>query len=186
MKSAGFFKPRDTHEGAKQLFYYYYYYLLFLKVPHEIRCWPTSLLQHFFFLNSLSPQGSVLFTVPSSKQPLPSGAKQTTYTTHSWDFCPCHRCPPLPNTHNFLTPSSVTVVRGAGPGSIELLWRTWPSTPHNAPDEWKSGSPRMPGRARSAFCDRPELRHKQTDVMNLYIRFYTLCLNSAFLTFPLC
>jgi hypothetical protein len=37
----------------------------------------------------------MLFTVPSSKQPLPSGAKQATYTIHSWDFRPCHRRPPL-------------------------------------------------------------------------------------------
>jgi len=50
----------------------------------------------------------MLFIVSSSKQPLPSGAEQATYTTHSWDFRPRHRAPP--NTHNSLTPASVTAV----------------------------------------------------------------------------
>jgi hypothetical protein len=31
--------------------------------------------------------------------------------------------------------------------------------------------PFLPGRARSSVCDGPELRHRQTDVVNLYIRF---------------
>ncbi len=34
--------------------------------------------------------------------------------------------------------------------------------PHGGPGRWKSGSPGMPGRARSAFCDRPKLRHRRT------------------------
>ncbi len=43
-----------------------------------------------------------------------------------------------------------------------LLWRTWPGTPHGRPDRWKSGSPGVPGHARSTFCDGPELRDRQT------------------------
>jgi hypothetical protein len=34
--------------------------------------------------------------------------------------------------------------------------------PHSGPGRWKSGSLGVPGRARSAFCDRPELRHGRT------------------------
>jgi hypothetical protein len=44
----------------------------------------------------------------------------------------------------------------------DLLWRTRPDTPNDGPDRGKSGSPGVPSRARSAFCDRPELRHRQT------------------------
>jgi len=33
--------------------------------------------------------------------------------------------------------------------------------------------PGVPGRARSSVCDGPELRHRQTDLVNLYIRFAT-------------
>jgi hypothetical protein len=44
--------------------------------------------------------------------------------------------------------------------------------------------PGVPGRARSSVCDGPELRHGQTDVVNLYIRcnikfLQSLCQNSA-------
>jgi len=39
--------------------------------------------------------------------------------------------------------------------------------------------PGVPGRARSAVCDGPELRHRQTEVVNLYIRFH-----SWFISFP--
>ncbi len=45
--------------------------------------------------------------------------------------------------------------------SVGLLWRTRPGTPHSGPNRWKSGS-RVPGRAPSAFCDGPELRHRRT------------------------
>jgi hypothetical protein len=47
-------------------------------------------------------------------------------------------------------------------GPVSLLWRTRPGTPHGEPGRWKSRSPGVPGWARSAFCDGPELRHKRT------------------------
>jgi hypothetical protein len=43
-----------------------------------------------------------------------------------------------------------------------LLWQTRPDTPHGGPGRWKSGSPGVPGRARSAFYDGPKLRDRQT------------------------
>ncbi len=54
--------------------------------------------------------------------------------------------------------------------------RAWTSTsvtvPCRArPGSSKCGTPGVPGRARLAGCDEPELRHKRTDVVNLYIRF---------------
>jgi hypothetical protein len=94
---------------------------LFLKSPP----WNPLLADLITATLFLPPQGSMLFTVPSSKQPLPSGAKQATYTTHSWDFRPRrHRRPPLPNTHNSLTPGSITAVGGPGLGPVGLLWWT--------------------------------------------------------------
>ncbi len=127
------------------------------------------------FFNSLSPQGSVLFTVPSSKQPLPSGAKQATYTTHSWDFRPCHHRPPPPNTHNSLMPGSVTAVGGAGPGPIGLLWWTRPDTPmagpvggnpgvrecRAGPDRPSVTNPSSVTDGRSEFIDRIEQQQMQ-------------------------
>jgi len=158
-------QERDT-QRRKPAFFFNLIFLIyyFWKVPHEIRCWPTSLLQHFSSLNSLSPQGSVLFTVPSSKQPLPSGAKKTTYTTHSWDFRPRHHRPPLPNTHNSLTPGFVTVVGVPGwARSAFLLWRTRPDTPHGGPGRWKSGSARTTrvGNHRTAVPVPPVQRTKK-------------------------
>jgi hypothetical protein len=44
--------------------------------------------------------------------------------------------------------------------------------PHSEPGGWKSESPGVPGRARSSVCDGPKLRHGQTDVVNLYIRYF--------------
>jgi len=163
MKSPGFFKPRERHTKAQSNFFYkkfiylfiyliYFYNYCFWKIPHEIRCWSTSLLQHFSSLNSLSPQGSVLFTVPSSKQRLPCGAKQATYTTHSWDF---RRRPPPPNTHNSITSGFVTTVGGAGPSPVGFLWRTRPGTPHGG---------RLTGRecwAGPGWPDEPKLHHRQ-------------------------
>jgi hypothetical protein len=71
---------QERHTQRHKAIFFFFY--CFWKLPHEIYCWLTSLLQHFSSLNSLSPKGSVLFTVPSSKQLLPSKAKQATYTTH--------------------------------------------------------------------------------------------------------
>jgi hypothetical protein len=151
-------QERDTQrrKAVFILFLIYFYNYCFWKVPHEIRCWSTSLLQHFSSLNSLSPQGSVLFTVPSSKQRLPSGAKQATYTTHSWDFRPRHRRPPPPNTHNSITSGFVTAVGGAGPGPVGLLWWTRLGTPHGG---WLTGRECWAGPGR---LDEPELHHRQT------------------------
>ncbi len=62
-----------------------------------------------------------------------------------------------------------------------LLWQTRLGTPHGGPGRWKSGSPRVPGRAWSAFCDGPELRDRQTKelIYKIYI-FYFL-----FFIFPI-
>ncbi len=130
MKSPGFFKPRETHTKAQSSFFFkiFNFYLLFLKSPPWNPLLADLIIVNFCFLNSLSPRGFVLFTVPSSKQPLLSGAKQVTYITHSWDFRPCHHRPPSPNTHNSLTPGFVTVVRSAGSSPVDLLWRTRPDT----------------------------------------------------------
>jgi len=49
-------------------------------------------------------------------------------------------------------------------GLVSLLWRLGPAAPQ---------PPGVPGRARSSFCDGPKLRHRQTDVVNLYIRYKT-------------
>jgi len=157
-------QERDT-QRHKEVFFLFIIYC-FWKVPHEIRCWPTSLLQHFSSLNSLSPQGFVLFTILTFKQPLPSGAKQATYTTHSWDFHPRHRCPPLSNTHNSFTPGFVTALGGAGLDPVGLLWRIWPSTPRDEPHRWKSGSA-GPGPIDLLWRTWAP---SQTNVVNLYIR----------------
>jgi len=45
---------------------------------------------------------------------------------------------------------------------VSLLWRTRLGTPHGGPGRWKSESPGVLGRARSAFCDGPELRKRRT------------------------
>jgi hypothetical protein len=51
MKSPGFFKPKETHKGAKQLFILFYFLIYcFWKVPHKIRCWPTYLITVNTFL----------------------------------------------------------------------------------------------------------------------------------------
>ncbi len=68
--------------------------------------------------------------------------------------------PPSPAKHTQLFYVGLCHSRGGvGPGPVGLLWRTRPGTPHGGPGWWKFGSPRMPGRAQSAFCDGPELHH---------------------------
>ncbi len=87
---------------------------MFLKSPPWNPLLADLITATLFLLKFFFSQGSVLFIVPNSKQPLPCGAKQATYTTHSWDFRPRHRRPPPPNTHNCLTSGSVTAVGVSG------------------------------------------------------------------------
>jgi len=46
------------------------------------------------------------------------------------------------------------------PGRPSVMDPAW--HPHSGPGWWKSGSLGVPSRARSAFCDAPELRHRRT------------------------
>jgi hypothetical protein len=64
-------------------------------------------------------------------------------------------------------PDFVTAMGGARPGSIGLLWRTWPGNPHGGPGRWKSVSLGVPGQAWSAFCDGPELRHRRKSYLQV-------------------
>jgi len=151
VKSPGFFKPRERHTKAQSSFFIYLFILLFLKsLP-----WNSLLADLIIvFLNSLSPQGFVLFTVPSSKQLLSSGAKQATYTIHSETFALTtvafprqthtiflRRAPSQPwgvpgwaqstfyDEPNPAPPRQARLVqiresRSVGPSPIGLLWRT--------------------------------------------------------------
>jgi len=152
-------QERHTKAQSSFLFFYFYFLnLLFLKSP------PWNLLLAdliIFFLNSLSPQGSVLFTIPSSKQPLPSGAKQATYTTHSWNFRPCHAA--LPAKHTQLSYARLCHSRGgcrAGPG------RPFVTDPARHPPRRATDRPGVPSWAWSAWWTRAP---SQTDVVNLCI-----------------
>ncbi len=44
VKSPSFFKPRERQTKVQSSFFFFFFNLLFLKSPHEIRCWLTSLL----------------------------------------------------------------------------------------------------------------------------------------------
>jgi len=129
-------QERHTKAQSSFLFFYFYFLnLLFLKSP------PWNLLLAdliIVFLNSFSPQGSVLFTIPSSKQPLPSGAKQATYTTHSWDFRPCHRRPPR-QTHTTLLRQALSQPWGV-PGRARSAFCDGPGSAPPTAGDWPAGS----------------------------------------------
>jgi hypothetical protein len=71
-----------------------------------------------FFLIFFLPRGPCCspFPVPSNLCPLDQ-SKQLTLLTH--ETSPRHRRPPPSNTHNSLTPGSVTAVGSDGPGPVD-------------------------------------------------------------------
>jgi hypothetical protein len=109
----------NQNKGAKQLFFFFN--LLFLKSPPRNPLLADLIIATLFLLKfSFSPWVRVVHRSQfQATSALWSKASNLHYSLMR--LPPLPPLPSPPNTHNSLTPGSVTAVKGAGPGLVNLL-----------------------------------------------------------------
>jgi hypothetical protein len=115
-------QERDT-QRRKTTFYFYFYFIYFIvfeKSPMK----SVAGRPHYCFLKfSFSPRVRAVHR--SQFQATSALWSKTNNLHYSLMRLPPSPPPPSPpNTHNSLTPGSITAMGGVGPGPVGLLWRT--------------------------------------------------------------